>query len=153
MRILESLGIPYEAQEYFDDGHVLNKGAALNLSEKLKINPAQVFKTIVMRTELNEIIVFCQSATHEINLKKARFACGAKEVSPVKSEDLLKLTGYIRGGCSPLGMKRKYRTFFDDSALLYDKIFVSAGVRGIQISVEPKSLIQACEACTVDLVL
>ena len=74
------------------------------LSEKLGINPECVFKTIVMRTDSKETVVFCQSAVYEINLKKARAACGAKEVHPVKPEELLSLTGYIRGGCSPIGM-------------------------------------------------
>ena len=107
MRILDSLSIPYETKEYDDDGeHLLHKGAALELSEKLGINPECVFKTIVMRTDSKETVVFCQSAVYEINLKKARAACGAKEVHPVKPEELLSLTGYIRGGCSPIGMKR-----------------------------------------------
>lgn len=154
MRILDGLEIPYEAKEYEDDGeHLLHKGAALELSEKLGIEPECVFKTIVMRTQSKEIVVFCQSAVYEINLKKARAACGAKEVQPVKPEELLALTGYIRGGCSPIGMKRKYRTFIDETVLLYDKVYVSAGVRGLQLVISPLDLIKACGAATADLIL
>ncbi|MBR4248153.1 MAG: Cys-tRNA(Pro) deacylase, partial [Treponema sp.] len=96
MRILDGLKIAYTAHEYADDGeHELERGAAEKTAEKLGIDPACVFKTIVMQTESKEVVVFCQSALHEINLKKARNACGAKEVTPVKPADLLGLTGYI----------------------------------------------------------
>ena len=123
MRILDGLKIPYEVSTYEDDGeHELAKGAALRLAEKIGVQPECVFKTIVMRTENKEICVFCQSAVSEINLKKARNAAGCKEISPVKPEELLGLTGYIRGGCSPLGMKRKFRTFIDETVLLCDFI-------------------------------
>ncbi|MFA6937944.1 MAG: Cys-tRNA(Pro) deacylase [Treponema sp.] len=154
MRILDGAHIFYETKEYPDDGeHVLERGAAEKIAEELGIEPAAVFKTIVMRTESKECVVFCQSALHEINLKKARNACGAKEVSPVKPEELLQLTGYIRGGCSPLGMKRQYRTFIDKSALDHEKIYISAGVRGEQIVISPKDLIAISHATPCDLVL
>lgn len=154
MRILEGLGIPYETREYDDDSeHVLHKGAAVSLSEKLGIDPECVFKTIVMRTDARETVVFCQSAVYEINLKKARTVCGAKEVSPVKPEELLQLTGYIRGGCSPIGMKRKFRTFIDETVLLYEKVYVSAGLRGLQLIIKPQDLIKASDAMTADLIL
>ena len=149
MRILDGLKIAYTAHEYADDGeHELERGAAEKTAEKLGIDPACVFKTIVMQTESKEVVVFCQSALHEINLKKARNACGAKEVTPVKQADLLGLTGYIRGGCSPLGMKRKYRT-----AEKFEKIFISAGLRGEQIELAPADLAKAADAVLCDLVL
>ena len=154
MRILDGLKIAYEVREYEDDGeHPLSRGAAGHTAEKLGQDPASVFKTIVMRTETKETVVFCQRAVHEINLKKARTACGAKEVTPVKQEELLSLTGYVRGGCSPLGMKKQFRTFIDESALAQEKIFVSAGVRGMQIGIAPADLVRATGATTVDLVL
>ena len=106
-----------------------------------------------MRTENKEICVFCQSAVSEINLKKARNAAGCKEISPVKPEELLGLTGYIRGGCSPLGMKRKFRTFIDETVLLCDFICISGGQRGIQIKLKPDDLIKACDAVVCDLEL
>ena len=154
MRILESAGIPYTSSTYDDDGeHVLEKGAALRLAEKIGVDPATVFKTIVMRTENKEISVFCQSAVSEINLKKARQAVGCKEINPVKPEELLSLTGYIRGGCSPIGMKRKFRTFIDETVILYDEICISGGQRGLQIKIKPDDLIKITEATVVDLEL
>ena len=154
MRILDGLKIKYETLSYDDDGeHELSRGAASGIAEKLGIDPAACFKTIVMRSESKAIFVFCQSAEHEINLKKARNACGAKEINPIKPEELLALTGYIRGGCSPLGMKKKYPTFVDESALKHEKIYISAGIRGEQIVISPEDLLKACNAEAVDLVL
>ena len=154
MRILDSAKIKYDVLSYDDDGeHELSRGAAERIAEKLGINPAACFKTIVMRSESKQIFVFCQSALHEITLKKARQACGAKEISPVKSDELLSLTGYVRGGCSPLGMKRKFPTFIDSSALSFEKIYVSAGVRGEQLVLSPGDLVKAADATACDLVL
>lgn len=154
MRILEGLKIPFEAKEYDDDGeHVLEKGAAGRMAEKLGIDAAMVFKTIVMRTESREICVFCQSALYEINLKKARQAAGCKEINPVKPEELLGLTGYIRGGCTPIGMKKQFRTFIDDSILEQERVCVSGGQRGLQIILKPEDLIKACKAQVCDLKL
>lgn len=154
MRILDGLGITYEAAEYEDDGeHELAKGAALRMAEKLGVAPETVFKTIVMRTETKEICVFCQSAVSEINLKKARQAVGCKEIGPVRPEELLALTGYIRGGCTPIGMKKQFRTFIDETVILHDKICVSGGQRGVQIKLAPDDLIKATGATVVDLEL
>lgn len=154
MRILESAGIPFEVREYDDDGeHVLEKGAAIRLAEKLGLEPESVFKTIVMRTDSKEICVFCQSAVCEINLKKARNAVGCKEINPVKPEELLGLTGYIRGGCTPIGMKKKFRTFIDEMILLCDKVCVSGGQRGVQIQLKPEDLIRVTDAVVCDLEL
>ncbi|WP_296022968.1 Cys-tRNA(Pro) deacylase [uncultured Treponema sp.] len=154
MRILDGLKIKYETLSYEDDGeHELSRGAAENIAAKLGINPAACFKTIVMRNESKQIFVFCQSALHEINLKKARNASASKEITPVKPDELLALTGYIRGGCSPLGMKKKFPTFIDQTALNFEKIYISAGVRGQQIVISPADLVKATDAQTVDLVL
>ncbi len=154
MRILDGLGITYEAAEYEDDGeHELAKGAALRMAEKLGVPAETVFKTIVMRTETKEICVFCQSAVSEINLKKARQAAGCKEIGPVRPEELLALTGYIRGGCTPIGMKKQFRTFIDETVILHDKICVSGGQRGVQIKLAPDDLIKATGAAVVDLEL
>lgn len=154
MRILDGLKIKYETLSYEDDGeHELSRGAAENIAAKLGINPAACFKTIVMRNESKQIFVFCQSAIHEINLKKARNASASKEINPVKPDELLSLTGYIRGGCSPLGMKKKFPTFIDQTALDFEKIYISAGVRGQQIVISPADLLKATDAQRVDLVL
>lgn len=154
MRILEQNKIPFEVSEYDDDGeHVLEKGAAVRMAEKIGVDPGMVFKTIVMRTDTKEICVFCQSAVSEINLKKARTAARCKEINPVKPEELLGLTGYIRGGCTPVGMKRKFRTFIDETVILYDKVCISGGQRGIQIKLAPADLIKVTDAVVVDLEL
>ena len=154
IRILETLKIPYEAKAYDDDGeHPLEKGAANRTAEKLGIAPATVYKTIVMRTDTKELCVFLQSSLHEINLKKARNAAGCKEIAPIKPEELLSATGYVRGGCSPLGMKKKLRTFIDSSAMSLEKIHISAGIRGMQLSLSPADLVKACDATVVDLIL
>nr|QGT51382.1 putative Cys-tRNA(Pro)/Cys-tRNA(Cys) deacylase YjdI [uncultured Spirochaetaceae bacterium] len=154
MRILEKLNISYTTLSYDDDGeHALAKGAAEMTAQKLGVDPSGVFKTIVMRTDSKEVCVFLQSAIHEINLKKARAVSGAKEIAPVKSEELLALTGYVRGGCSPLGMKKQFRTFIDSGAMGHEKIHISAGVRGQQICLAPADLARACGAEVCDLVL
>lgn len=154
MRILAGLKIPFTTKEYEDDGeHKLEKGAAGMTARKLGIAPETVFKTIVMRTDTKEICVFLQNALFEINLKKARNAAGCKDIAPVKQEELLALTGYVRGGCSPLGMKKKFRTFFDSSIMEPEKVHISAGVRGLQIEIAPIDLVKACNAEVVDLKL
>ena len=154
MRILDKLGIEYTTKSYDDDGeHKLEKGAANLTAQKLGIDPASVFKTIVMRSDSKEIFVFLQNALGEINLKKARAVSGAKQIAPVKPEELLSLTGYVRGGCSPLGMKKPLKTFIDKSALEREAIHISAGVRGEQICLAPGDLAKACGAEFCDLLL
>lgn len=154
MRILDNLQIIYEVREYEDNtDHELAKGTATRTAEKLGLSLEQVYKTIVMRNDKKEIFVFCQSADSEINLKKARNVTNSKEITPIKPEELLNLTGYIRGGCSPLGMKRQYNTFIDELATLQEKICISAGIRGMQIIISPDDLAKACNAEFVDLCL
>ena len=154
MRILEKLNINYRTFEYEDNAdHKLELGAAERIAEKAGAAPESVFKTIVMQSEAKEVYVFCVPADKEVNLKKARALCGVKSMESVKSESLLSLTGYVRGGCSPLGMKRKYRTFIDTCALDCEKIYISAGVRGEQIIIKPDDLIKACDALACDLAL
>lgn len=154
MRILDSKKIPYEAKEYDDNvDHELSKGAAEATAQKLGIDPACVYKTIVMRTDTKEICVFLQSAIHEINLKKARNVAECKEINPVKPEEILAITGYVRGGCSPLGMKKQFRTFIDNSIMECEKVHISAGIRGIQLCIKPDDLVKACAATLCDLVL
>ncbi|WP_428769242.1 Cys-tRNA(Pro) deacylase [Treponema sp. HNW] len=154
MRILEKLKIPYTTVEYEDNTeHKLELGAANRVAEKTGLDPACVFKTIVMQSESKEIRVFCVPADAEVNLKKARGLCGAKSLESVKPDSLLQLTGYVRGGCSPIGMKRRYPTFIDESALTHKTVYVSAGVRGIQLGLSPENLIQACGAQSADLTI
>lgn len=150
MRILESQGIPYKTTSYEVDEKNLD---AVTAAKKIGIPPEQVFKTIVMRTETNEICVFCVPATVEVNLKKARAASGTKEITPVHPSELLELTGYIRGGCSPVGMKKQFRTFIDESVVLYNDVYVSAGLRGRQLILKPEDIVKATQATVCDLSL
>lgn len=150
MRILESRNIPFTTDSYEVDEEHLD---AVTAAGKLGLDPERVFKTIVMRTDSNEICVFCVPAPVEVNLKKARSACGAREIAPVKPTELLGLTGYIRGGCSPIGMKKHFRTFIDETVILHETVYVSAGVRGKQLVLAPENLVLASEATVCDLSL
>lgn len=147
MRILESLGIPYEIRTYeWDEEHL----DAVHASEAAGLDPEQVFKTIVMKNARNEVYVFCLPAQFSVSLKKARAVTGSKDIDLIKMTELQPLTGYIRGGCSPLGMKKHYPTFIEELALLQDYIYVSAGQRGIQLKVSPQDLAKAADAQFAD---
>ena len=123
MRILEAAGVPYSSVEYaWDEAHL----DAVSAAQKLSIEPDMLFKTIVMMSEDNDVFVFCVPAPSEVSLKKVRNITG-KKITPLKLDALQKTTGYIRGGCSPLGMKKHFPTFIDETAQLYDRIYVSAG--------------------------
>jgi Cys-tRNA(Pro)/Cys-tRNA(Cys) deacylase len=113
--------------------------------------PEQVFKTLVARGERTGINVFCIPVCCELDLKKAAKAAGDKKIELVAVKELLGLTGYIRGGCSPVGMKKKYPTFFDETCILWDEIAVSAGARGHQMILPPEALTQLVGAQLVDL--
>lgn len=147
MRILESMGIPYGVKTYeWDDGHL----DAVHASEAAGLDPEQVFKTIVLKNVRNEVYVFCLPAQFEISLKKARAVTGSKDIDLIKMTELQPLTGYIRGGCSPLGMKKHYPTHIEELALLQDFIYVSAGQRGLQLKVAPQDLAKAASAQFAD---
>ena len=111
----------------------------------------QVFKTLVARGERTGISVFCIPVCCELDLKKAAKAVGDKKVELVAVKELLALTGYIRGGCSPVGMKKKYPTYFDETCILWDEIAVSAGERGHQIILPPEDLANLVGAKLIDL--
>ena len=118
MRILEAAGVPYSSVEYvWDEAHL----DAVSAARKLNIDPDMLFKTIVMISEDNEVFVFCVPAPSEVSLKKVRNITG-KKITPLKLESLQKTTGYVRGGCSPLGMKKHFPTFIDETAQLYERI-------------------------------
>ncbi|MCQ2604141.1 MAG: Cys-tRNA(Pro) deacylase [Spirochaetia bacterium] len=137
MRIFESHNIDFTVAEYEVDENNLD---AVSAARKAGLDPSVVFKTIVMRNDKNMIFVFCVNAESEVNLKKARAVTGSREIKPVKMTELLQLTGYIRGGCSPVGMKKVYPVYIDETAQLFDRIYVSAGLRGMQVCVSPDDL-------------
>lgn len=145
-RILDSNGINYELISYEVDENDLS---ATNVATKLHQDPYQVFKTLVLRGDKSGIFVCIIPGDKELDLKKAAKASGNKNAEMVNMKEILELTGYIRGGCSPIGMKKKYATFIDETCILFDHIFVSGGLRGLQLKINPFDLqkITSCEMC------
>lgn len=149
MRLLDAANIPYRAVEYEYDEKDLG---GQHVAAVTGIDPDQVFKTLVARGERKGILVFCVPVSCTLDLKKAAAAAGDKKVEMTHMKELLGLTGYIRGGCSPVGMKKKYPTFIDETALLYDEIAVSGGARGLQMVLDPEALMEYADITAVDLV-
>lgn len=143
MRLLEQKKISYEVIEYeFDEDHL----DAIHASKSAGLNPEMVYKTIVMKGSSNNLYVFVTPAEFTISLKKARALTGEKEIELLKLDQLLKYTGYIRGGCSPIGMIKQYPTYIEALAELEEYIFVSAGKRGVQLKLTPADLQKATGA-------
>ena len=147
-RLLDTLKLPYELISYEVDEEHLD---AIHVAQTCGQNVDQVFKTLVANGDKNGINVFCIPGAYDLDLKKAAAISGNKNVEMVKVKDLFALTGYIRGGCSPLGMKKKYPVFIDETAQLYDIVFVSGGLRGLQIKIAPDNLAIATDATFADL--
>lgn len=147
-RLLDTLKLPYELISYEVDEEHLD---AIHVAQICGQNVDQVFKTLVANGDKNGINVFCIPGAYDLDLKKAAAISGNKNVEMVKVKDLFALTGYIRGGCSPLGMKKKYPVFIDETAQLHDIVFVSGGLRGLQIKIAPDNLAIATDATFADL--
>lgn len=137
VRLLETHNIIHSIVTYEVDESDLS---GITVANKIGVEPERVFKTLVTRGEKTGINVFCIPVTEELNLKKAAAVCGDKKIEMIKEKELLPLTGYIKGGCSPIGMKKHYQTFIDETAQLFDEISVSAGTRGLQIMIKPNDL-------------
>lgn len=148
IRLLEKSGFPFRTAEYSYDENDLN---GMHAAEGIGMPPEQVFKTLVARNDGNQLFVFCIPVCCELDLKKAAHATGSKKIEMVQVKELLGLTGYIRGGCSPIGMKKPYPTFIDETALCSDKIAFSAGARGCQIIMNPSHLIEFLELNVADI--
>ncbi len=143
MRILDKAKIPYRHYAYdASDGHIDGEAVA----KKLGQNPEQVFKTLVTQGASGGYFVFVIPVQKELNLKAAAKAVGEKSVSMLHVADLLKITGYIRGGCSPIGMKKQYPTVIDETCELFDTIIFSAGRIGTQVEVAPDDLMNLISA-------
>ena len=136
MRLLESKKIQYNSYCYLDTGAI----NGVEVAEALKQNPDMVFKTLVTVSSKNINYVFVIPVCKELDLKKAAKAVGEKKIEMLKSKDLLPLTGYIHGGCSPIGMKKNFRTVFHATANDYDRIIFSGGKVGYQVEVALKDL-------------
>ena len=151
MRILDSLGIPYQILEYSISDET-NEDIALYTSRVLGIPPEQVYKTIIMENSSRDYFVFCLPAGFSISLKRARELTGSSSIDLMKTDKLLSLTGYVRGGVSPIGMKRHFPTFVEELAQLEEFVFVSGGLRGVSLKVKPSDLVQACSGTLASFV-
>ena len=148
IRLVQQAKLPCREAFYDYDEKDLS---GLHAAEAVGMPPEQVFKTLVARGDRTGINVFCIPVCCELDLKKAAKAVGDKKIEMVTVKELLGLTGYIRGGCSPVGMKKKYPTFFDETCILWDEIAVSAGARGHQMILPPEALAELVGAKLVDL--
>ena len=149
MRLLEKEKVPYTAHEYLHEEGVAVDG--VTVARSLGEDPACVFKTLVTQGASRNYFVFVIPAAAELDLKAAARSVGEKSVAMIHVADINKVTGYIRGGCSPVGMKKQYVTVFDESALRQQKIYVSAGRIGLQVCCAPAALIRAARASTAPL--
>lgn len=148
-RILDNLNISYEIKEYKVDPDDLS---AVNAAAKIGINIKIVFKTLVARGDKNGVLMACIPGDDELDLKKLAAVSSNKRVEMVHLKEVQALTGYIRGGCSPLGPKKPYPVYIDKSALDWSKIAVSAGKRGEQLMLSPSDLITAVNATAADII-
>lgn len=149
VRIAQQAKIPVQEFFYDYDENDLN---GMHAAEAIGLPPGQVFKTLVARGAKNGILVFCIPVFAELDLKKAAKAAGDKSVALVPVKELLSLTGYIRGGCSPIGMKKKYPVYIDHCCLQYPEIAVSAGERGHQMMLSTEKLIEQINAILSDII-
>jgi len=148
IRILESLGVPHDFASYeVTEEHV----DAASVARQLGVSPDVVFKTLVAHDEKHEVRVFCIPAATDLDLKKAARASGVKKIDLINLKDLFPLTGYVRGGCSPIGMRRRYPVFIDEIASVYERIYVNAGARGLQVLLSPADLARTCGAAFADI--
>ncbi len=149
MRLLEQKKIQYTAHEYPHGDEAVD---GLTVARICGQNPEQVFKTLVARGASKSIYVFVIPVTGELNLKKAAKASGEKSIAMIHVSEITALTGYVRGGCSPIGMKKQYKTFFDESAADKPTIMVSAGKIGYQVELNPDELLKLSRGAYADLV-
>ena len=148
MRQLDTAGIEYETDEYEYDESDLS---GVHAAQALGVSEDEVFKTLVTRGDNNMLCVFVIPSGANLDLKKAAAASGNKRIEMIHLKELFDLTGYIRGGCSPIGMKKQFPTYIDETAVLFDKIYFSAGKRGVQIILPPETLADFIGAEFADL--
>lgn len=148
-RILDKHKVEYRVIEYEVDENDLS---ALHVALVSGINIKQIFKTLVCVDEKNQPLVACIPGDDELDLKALAKVANRKKCVMIAQKDLLKLTGYIRGGCSPFGMKKQFPTFIDESAFTFERICVSAGVRGAQIELNPQDIIDILGATSAKLI-
>lgn len=149
IRLLEANNIVYDIREYEFNPEEID---AVSVAKKIGEEPEKVFKTLVARGDKTGICVFLIPGNYSLNLKKAAKSSGNKKIEMVKEKELLPLTGYIKGGCSPIGMKKLYTTIIDETAEFWETLFISAGIRGMQVEISPVDLKSAISAQMSDLI-
>lgn len=146
MRLLEAANLPYLEKEY--DPEVVD---GRSVASALGQDPDCVFKTLVTQNQKKEHFVFCVPVNCELDLKKAAKAAGAKSIEMIPQKELLPLTGYVHGGCSPIGLKKSFPVIVDETAQLFEMVFVSSGRRGFQIGISPFDLSKMTKCVFFDI--
>ena len=150
MRLLDAAKIPYRAEEYAVDENDLN---GMHAAEGIGMPPEQIFKTLVAKGERGGYAVFCIPVCCELDLKKAAKAAHDKKIELIHVKDLLATTGYIRGGCSPIGMKKQFPTVLHESALDFDTIDISGGRIGASVELSPRDLLDLVRGTAADIIV
>lgn len=148
MRILDTHGIAYTIHTYDVSDNVLD---GVSVAQKTNQNPEQVFKTLVTQADTKEYFVFVIPVAEKLDLKAAARSAGVKSIEMIPQKNLLPLTGYVHGGCSPVGMKKQFKTFFDETIVLFDTILVSGGKLGMQVEVKPDDLLSITQGTIAQL--
>lgn len=147
-RILESVSIPFELRTYEVEGE---HQSAVEVAEAIGVNPELIYKTLVLKGQKDPFLVAVIPSSANLDLKKIAKASGNKNIEMLPMKDLLATTGYIRGGCSPIGMKKHFPTYMEELALLEDKIIISAGKKGVQLVINPTDLAELLSIEFADL--
>ena len=151
-RALEAAGVPFSVETYEVDEQDTSSELGLHIAQMLGEDPASSLKTLVCAAPSGGHVVCCLPVADELDLKKAAAAAGEKSLALVHVRDLEPLTGYVRGGCSPVGMKRRFPTLIDETAQLFDEVRVSGGRRGLSLALDPLDLARFCDATFADIV-
>lgn len=149
MRALERAKIPFRAEKY-DDIHD-EDWSSLRTSEALGIEPERIFKTLVLRGDKNRFLVCCIPSNAELDMKKVARVSGDKKVEMIHVKEIREVTGYVRGGCSPIGMKKQFPTYIDETATLFDEIYINAGALDTMVIIDPARLLEFIPADAADL--
>ncbi len=149
VRELEQGKIEHSLREYPVDENDLS---AIHVALETGVDIDKIFKTLALLNEKKELLIACIGGADNIDLKKLGKLSGSKKIEMLPLKDLTAYTGYMRGGCSPVGIKKRHRTFMDEKSLLQDKILVSGGVRGLQIEIKPENLIKYLDITVGDIV-
>ncbi|MBM6774896.1 Cys-tRNA(Pro) deacylase [Olsenella profusa] len=152
MRELEAAGVPFSWEAYEVDETDTSSELGLHIAQMLGEDPAASFKTLVCEAASGGHVVCCIPVADELDLKKAAAAAGEKSLAMMHVRDLEPVTGYVRGGCSPVGMKKRFPTLIDETAQLFDAIHVSGGRRGLSLVLAPDDLARFCDAVYADIV-